>query len=195
MKSYITVHEILQRKHFENIEIVAGNEGTHRLVKWVHVVEVVQIQNLLRGHELILTTGLGWKENKSLFIHLLKQLIESHASGLCIEVDQRNFNIPQEAIDLANEFNFPIILFREEVPFVEITKDIHSTLINNQYQLISSLEQYSHELNKKLLAVGGHDEILDVLHTYLDVQVIVVFKEAEIQFSPLLKEYEKELDS
>ncbi|WP_235849784.1 PucR family transcriptional regulator ligand-binding domain-containing protein, partial [Heyndrickxia oleronia] len=40
LKSYITVKYILQRKHFEMIEVIAGKEGLNRLVKWVHVVEV-----------------------------------------------------------------------------------------------------------------------------------------------------------
>ena len=60
----LTVSDILKRKHFEHVEVVAGHNGLNRTVKWVHVVEVAKIHHLLNGKELILSTGVGWKENK-----------------------------------------------------------------------------------------------------------------------------------
>lgn len=184
MKSYIIVKDILQRKHFDNIEVIAGSEGLNRLVKWVHVVEVINIRKLLNGNELILSTGVAWKESKELFISLVEQLIESEAAGLCIEIGTYTSSIPQEVIDIANREQFPIILFHNEVPFVEITQDIHAFLINHQYQMISDLESYSQDLNKKLLTIENYNEILKFIHHYLQVQVIILFSNKEAQFIP-----------
>jgi purine catabolism regulator len=188
MKSYLTIREILKRRRFETAEVVAGEAGLYRLVKWVHVVEVIQIKKLLNGNELILTTGLGWKENKELFISLLRQLIECNTSGLCIEMGTHTSVIPQEVIDIANEHQFPIILFHEEVPFVEITQDIHSLVINQHYQMISDLESYSQKLNKMLLEINHYEEILKFFQKYLDVQVVALFKENEINMIPEVSE-------
>ncbi|MDE5414827.1 PucR family transcriptional regulator [Alkalihalobacterium chitinilyticum] len=192
MKSYITIKEILQRKHFDKTEVVAGVDGLNRNVKWVHVVEVINIRKLLNGHELILTTGLGWKDNTALFISFLKQLIESNASGLCIELGTHTSNIPQEVIEIANEHQFPIILFHQEVAFVQITQDIHSLLINQQYQMISDLESYSQTLNKKLLEINQYEEILTFCQTFLDVQVVAFFDEDRI-FIPQLSASERRI--
>ncbi|MBS4204040.1 PucR family transcriptional regulator [Bacillus sp. FJAT-49754] len=191
LKSYITVKDILQRKHFESIEVIAGTEGLDRLVKWVHVVEVTNIRNLLNGNELILSTGIAWKEKKEHFVSLLEQLIESQASGLCIEIGTYTSSIPQEIIDIANRAQFPIILFNKEVPFVEITQDIHALLINRQYQMISDLERYSQALNKKLLTIEHYVEILKFIHQYLQVQVTIVFSNKEIQFIPDVIEHKR----
>lgn len=182
--SKLTVSDILKRKHFEHIQIIAGHQGLHRTVKWVHVVEVTKISNLLKGKELILSTGVGWKENKELFISFVQQLIECDASGLCVEIGTYASSIPQEVIDLANEYQFPIILFLKEVPFVEITQDIHTYLINQHYQIISNLESYSQELNKKLLSIDHYDEILKFLHHYLGHQVIFRINGKEVELVP-----------
>ncbi|AGE21874.1 transcriptional regulator PucR family [Geobacillus sp. GHH01] len=182
--SKLTVSDILKRKHFEHIQIAAGHQGLHRTVKWVHVVEVTKISNLLKGKELILSTGVGWKENKELFISFVQQLIECDASGLCVEIGTYASSIPQEVIDLANEYQFPIILFLKEVPFVEITQDIHTYLINQHYQIISNLESYSQELNKKLLSIDHYDEILKFLHHYLGHQVIFKINGKEVELVP-----------
>lgn len=179
------------RKHFERIEIVAGMEGLDRLVKWVHVVDVTNIRNLLNGNELILSTGVAWKDKNELFISLVEQLIDSDAAGLCIEMGTYTSLIPQEIIDIADKFHFPIMLFQEEVPFVEITQDIHTLLINRQYQMISDLESYSQALNKKLLTMKHYVEILTFIQQYLRIQVVIVFQNKEIQFIPKLLEQER----
>ncbi|MBS4207926.1 PucR family transcriptional regulator [Bacillus sp. FJAT-50079] len=184
MKSYITVEDILQRKHFENIDVIAGSEGLNRIVKWVHVVEVTNIRNLLNGNELILSTGIVWKGDREQFISLIEQLIEIEAAGLCLEMVTYTSLIPQEIIDIANRFHFPLIIFQKEVPFVEITQDIHSLLINRQYQMTADLEKYSQVLNKKLLTIEHYSEILKFIQKYLHVQVILEFSNKEIQFIP-----------
>lgn len=191
MKSYITVRDILQRKHFESIEVIAGEEGLDRLVKWVHVVDVTNIRNLLNGNELILSTGVAWKENKELFISIVEQLIDCEAAGLCIEIGTYTSLIPAEIISIANSFNFPIILFHQEVPFVAITQDIHTLLINYQYQIISDLESYSQALNKKLLQMKHYVEILTFIQQYLKTQVVIKFQTNEIQFVPKVLEHER----
>lgn len=191
MKSYITVEDILYRKHFESSKVIAGEEGLHRQVKWVHVVEVLNIRNLLRGNELILSTGVAWKENDEFFISVVEQLIDLQAAGLCIEIGTYTSLIPTQVIEMANQFHFPIILFYKEVPFVEITQDIHGLLINRQYQMISDLENYSQALNKRLLTIDHYIEILKFIRSYLQVQVIIQFSNKEIQFIPEVTEKER----
>ncbi|MGW6380272.1 PucR family transcriptional regulator [Peribacillus butanolivorans] len=187
MNTSITIEEILTRRHFNQTDIIAGSSGIKRQVKWVHCMEVTQISHLLNGNELILTTGLGWKDCDSTFLSYLSQLIQCNAAGLCIEIGTRTMAIPQCAIDLADEHQFPIILFHQEVPFVEITQDIHSLIINKQYQMISNLENYSQQLNKNLLEIDHYESILKFLHNYLNVQVILIFNENDIASIPKIK--------
>jgi PucR family transcriptional regulator, purine catabolism regulatory protein len=184
LKSYLTVQEILKRKHFVTSEVAAGKEGLHKPVKWVHIVEVIQIKRLLKGNELILSTGVGWKENEQMFISFLEQLIDCHASGLCIEMGTYTSEIPSEIIAIANQHQFPIILFHQEVPFIEITQDIHSLLINQHYQMISDLENYSQQLQKMLLTIDHYHPILHFFYQCTDLQVIIKLSEENIQFVP-----------
>jgi purine catabolism regulator len=120
----LSVEEVLRRKCFQHAELLAGETGLHRMVKWAHIMEVTQIRKLLNGNELILSTGVGWKEEKEVFISFLEQLIESNASGLCIELGTYISTIPQEIIELANRHHFPLIVFNKEVRFLDITQDL-----------------------------------------------------------------------
>jgi PucR family transcriptional regulator, purine catabolism regulatory protein len=187
---YHSVESILSRKYFEHSRVIAGQNGLQRQVKWVHVVEVTSIKNLLNGHELILTTGLALKEETA-FLYLLNQLIESEAAALCIELDTNISRIPLRILELANQHDFPVIVFDREVPFVSITHDIHSVLINQQYEMIKKLDDYAQLLNKKLLSVNELQGILNILHKELEVPVIFRVKEQEPEIHPPLKRSEE----
>ncbi|MFJ5714792.1 PucR family transcriptional regulator [Neobacillus sp. NPDC093127] len=187
----LTTADILKRKHFENSIVIAGEEGIQRIVKWVHVVEVTSIRNLLNGNELILSTGVAWKDNVELFVSMVKAFLENNAAGLCIEMGTYIAEIPAEVIDLANEHQFPIIIFQNEVPFVEITQDIHSIIINQQYQKISDLENYSQSLNKRLLTIETYEDILQFIFSALDVQIIFRLKSQEYEFVPEINRHEQ----
>lgn len=193
MKSnyYFSVEDILVRKYFEHAKVIAGHNGISRQVKWVHVVEVTSIKNLLNGNELILSTGIALQEEET-FLSLLQQLIESEAAAICIELDTNISTIPISVLKCADTFDFPIIVFQREVPFVSITQDIHSVLINQQYDMIKKLDSYAQELNRRLLGVNHFREILHVLHKELTVPVLFQLKEQEVEIYPLMSSPEEE---
>ncbi|WNB93347.1 PucR family transcriptional regulator [Bacillus sp. NEB1478] len=189
--SSLAVKDILYRDHFDKTIVIAGFEGLTRQVKWVHVVEVPNIKKLLNGNELILSTGVVWKDNPALLSDFLQQLIDCGAAGLCIEIGTYTSSIPKEVVDLANLHRFPIILFLEEVQFVNITQDIHAQLINQHYQMIQDLEEYSQKLNKKLLTFENRDEMLKLMYEYTGLHIIMNTTSAETIFLPECSEETK----
>lgn len=187
-QSSLAVKDILNRKHFEMTKVIAGSEGLTRQVKWVHVVEVPNIKKLLNGNELILSTGVVWKDNDKQLLDFLQQLIDCGAAGLCIEIGTYTSSIPECVIELADHNRFPIILFMEEVQFVNITQDIHAQLINQHYQTIQDLEQYSLKLNQKLLTIENSQEMLKLMHEYTGLQVIMKTSDEKDLYVPELND-------
>ncbi|WP_349408321.1 PucR family transcriptional regulator [Pseudalkalibacillus sp. SCS-8] len=191
-QSSLAVKDILKRKHFENTNVIAGYEGLTRQVKWVHVVEVPKIKKLLNGNELILSTGVVWKDNDTLLLDFLQQLIDCGAAGLCIEIGTYTSNIPKSVIHLADQNRFPIILFMEEVQFVNITQDIHAQLINQHYQTIQDLENYSQMLNQKLLTIENSQEMLRLMHENTGLQVIMQTSDGKDLYVPETRQAQME---
>ncbi|CDQ20963.1 purine catabolism regulatory protein [Halobacillus karajensis] len=192
MNEHMSIENILKRTHFKSAEVIAGRTGTDRLVKWVHVFEVIEVRRNLKGGELVLSTGFGWKDDDKLFLRLLEQLIDRNVAGICIELGSFVDYICDEAIALADAHGFPIILFHEEVSFVEITQDIHADLINQQYELITNLEDYSQRLNKRLLSIDNYFDILKNLQQYLNCQLVYIAKDHTVVTLPALREKERE---
>ncbi|MGG0658400.1 PucR family transcriptional regulator [Rummeliibacillus pycnus] len=178
------VKDVMKSPLFNYAEVVAGENGMQRMIKWVHVVEVVQIENLLAGNELILTTGISLKESIQQFQLFVNSLIESNCAGLCIEYGKYIQSIPEEVIELANAHDFPIIVFREVVSFVSITQNLHSLIMNQQYLMISTLEAYSQQLNKSALSDQNIDGILKNMHLHINSQIYLNIEGREPIFYP-----------
>lgn len=180
----LQVKDAMNSPHFKSAEVIAGAKGLHKIFKWVHVVEIVQIENLLAGHELIMTTGISLKENVQKFESFVKSLINVDCAGLCIEYGNYIQSIPEEIIALANVHDFPIIVFHEVVSFVSITQDLHNSIMNQQYLMVSTLETYSQQLNKSALSNQNIEGILKNMHQYIKGQVMLNIHGREPVFYP-----------
>lgn len=180
----ITVKEILTSPHFQNAKLVAGDGGLDRVVTWVHILEVTQhVGRSVNGHELILTTGVGFR-NKNLATNFLEQLIERNVSCLCIELVTYFTQIPEEMIKLANEKQFPLIIFNEVVRFIDISRDLQTMMITKTSKITSVLETFAQQLNSILLSTHSLYDLLFFLHRFLNVNVVYVPAQEDPTFVP-----------
>ena len=154
---HFQVSDVLKTKHFAHAKVLAGEKGLFRQVKWIHVLEVPDVEDLLNGGELILTTAAGFHDQLDVFQAFLRQLIDSGAAGLCIEFVPLRFEVPEELLTYAEERDFPLILFTKEVKFVNITQHLHTMMIERQYQMMADLEALSSKLNELLLTPASAD--------------------------------------
>ncbi|OXM87728.1 PucR family transcriptional regulator [Paenibacillus rigui] len=182
----LTVRDILQRPLFRKAEAIASEEALNRIVRWVHIMEVTHVGHLLNGNELILSTGIAWHADEELCISFLQQLMDSGASGLCIELGTYTKK-PFEAMkQLAQQHHFPLILFHEEVRYIDITQDLHSYFIHQHHRMVSELEALSTRLNQLLLSGKGMPALLRLLHETTQAQVAFFPLHAEAAFVPPL---------
>ena len=165
----ITVKEVLNRKYFESAKVVAGQSGLNHAIKWIHILEVIDVKQLITGNELILTTGVILKDNEQGFLNFVQQLSDLEVAGLCIELGMYIQVVPESVVNLANSLDFPLIVFQEIVPFIGITQDLHTAIIHQQYDILRQLEDYSQKINNYVLKVNDKAKILQYMQKYLNV--------------------------
>ncbi|MDZ5784368.1 PucR family transcriptional regulator [Marinococcus luteus] len=181
---HITLKEILERPIFQNITFIGSGEALKRTVEWVHVIEVAEVEQLLNGKELILTTGVGWHNDEELSLAFLNQLIESGAAGLCIELGTYTDRLPEAMLQRAEACDFPLILFHEQVRYVDITQDLHAFFIHRQYTLMRDLEILSQTFNQMLLNGRGVGELLQELRAQTELELFYLPVQGESEFVP-----------
>jgi purine catabolism regulator len=155
---------LLNRPYFERAEVIATPKALDRIVRWVHIMEITNVGHLLDGHELILTTGIGWKDEEEVSLDFLRQLIELNAAGLCVELGAYAKQPSERMKQLALASDFPLIFFHEEVRYIDITRDLHTFFINRHHQMIASLDRLTNRFNRMLLSGLGSLPLLKLLH-------------------------------
>ncbi|MFD0694333.1 PucR family transcriptional regulator [Paenibacillus sp. GCM10027628] len=182
----LTVQEVLKRPLFQNAQVLAGEEGLLRRVRWAHILEVADFEQLIHGEELILTTGISFKSDIAFCVQYLQQLIEQNVSCLCIELGVSMEAIPKEMIDVANAHQFPLLIFPKKVRFVDITQDLHSLIINRHHRILQELESVSREFHRLTLTAQGISNVLKLLHTSSKAQVIFIPLQGQPSFVPAM---------
>ncbi|MER7506252.1 PucR family transcriptional regulator ligand-binding domain-containing protein [Nonomuraea pusilla] len=138
-----------------NPRVVAGADRLDSKVRWVHVGEIADIAHLLRGGELVLTTGVALPEDPEKLADYIGELATVGASGLIVELGRRFVReLPRAVVKSAEEHGLPVIVLTRETPFVQITESVHAWIIDNQLEELRASEQL-HEVFTELSVEGA----------------------------------------
>lgn len=143
--------DILELPVMRKARVAAGASGLDRILRWVHVLDVPDINSWAEKGDLLLISGLGLKENTGNLAPLIRQMHDKQAAGLIIALGEYIQNVPNEVLELANVLRFPIITLPWEVRFVDVTHEIGKLIVQHELR-----EQSVAHLLEQLLF--GHQE-------------------------------------
>lgn len=179
----VTVKDVLSRKIFEHARLLAGEDGLHRDIKWTHILETEDFDSLINGGELILTTGSGINLDSSA-ISTFKKLIDKQVAGICIEKGPYFNGLSPEIKELADHYQFPVIVFEQVVKFVEITQDLHTFIINRHYEMLNEISMLTKTFTEHSLSPNGILKILQEVHDYFQQSTLFIAEESKPYYYP-----------
>jgi PucR family transcriptional regulator, purine catabolism regulatory protein len=192
----VTIQDVLTRDIFHRAQLIAGEKGKDREIKWTHILEMDDFESFINGGELILTTGSNIPFDSSKGISQIKKLIEKGVAGICVELGKNVTEVSPAIIQFANQHDFPIITFEQTVKFVDVTQDLHTILINRHHQMLSQLHILSNQFNELSLEPNGMLKILKELHNYFGVAVLLLTDDKKtFYYPPKVKERTESIQS
>jgi len=158
-----TVHEILSLKKFNTFRLIAGANGLNRKVTrggFIDHESAEIMKDIAFKHEMIFSNLPMIKDDPERITDYVDALI--HAGCACFAIKTTFFkSLPEKAIELANRYNFPLLLF-DETYIEELILDIDESVnihkkLDNKRRLIQEIEEgslnrfkiknYAYELN------------------------------------------------
>jgi purine catabolism regulator len=141
--------------------VVAGGGRLDSPVRWVHAIEHADAARLLRGGELVLTTGIALPDEETLLGTYVSELAGVGVSALAVELGRRyTGGLPARFAAAAAELGLPLIVFEREVPFIAITEAVHARIIDDQLDQLRASARLHEVFTDLAVAGAGPAEIL-----------------------------------
>lgn len=167
-----TISKLLKLPEFSGCTIVAGQNGTNRVIQCVDTMEIPNLETWIQPGELLLTTGYSLIGYPKQLMLLLKTMCKNASAGLAIKTRFIG-PLPQEVLDYAEENNFPIIQVPDAVPFIPLITAIGNCIADEQNAALA----LSLNMSKQLSAVQNSDnffqDVARILNHYFKRPVII----------------------
>lgn len=172
----MSIEAALQLEVFTRVPqtVYAGRRNFDRSVRWVHPTEIPDIGKFLSGGEMLLTAGLGIGDGDERQRQYIYDIDDAHAAVLIIELSGRAFeSMPEALVEAARERDFPLVGLAGELPFVEVSAQVHESIIDQRVLDLSAYERLNGTFMQLLLAGRDHVHFTDALAKEVNRPVVL----------------------
>jgi purine catabolism regulator len=171
-----TVAEVLAldpvRRGAPRVLAAAGQLGAP--VRWVHVIELAEAAHLLRGGELVLSTGIGLPGDAAGLARYVAGLASVGISALAVELGSRySRSLPAALVAAAEAHQLPLVVFERETQFIEITEAVHALIIDSQLAELRAAERMHQVFTELAVSGAPADEVVSQAATLAGCPVIL----------------------
>ncbi|MGW4489471.1 PucR family transcriptional regulator [Amycolatopsis sp. NPDC004368] len=173
---YPTVSEVLALPALRQgrPHVVAGSTGLDRPVRWAHVAEVADIAHLLRGGELVLTTGVALPDDGPSLARYVGDLAEVGVAGVVVELVRHwSDRLPNALVEAAEQRGLPLITLSRETRYVAVTEAVNGLIVDAQVAELRAAERV-HETFTALTVAGAEPGVVLGEVTRLTEQPVVL---------------------
>ncbi len=155
-------------------ELLAGAQNLGRPIRWVHTGEFPAMASVLKGGELLLTTGMGIGSGETRQRQYVRALADRGVAGLVIELGSALRRVPAAMVLEAERCGLPLIALHRQVPFVEVTEAIHRELVDQRLALLNDAEDVTRRLTDLILSGRDVAELVGALAELVGNPVLLV---------------------
>jgi purine catabolism regulator len=179
----MTLAEVLELDIFRRSrpEVVVGADQLDRPVRWVHTSELAEAAYLLKGGELLLTTGLGLAGRgavgESAYV---AALAERGTAALALELGWTFLEPPRALVEACRRHGLPLMVLHNVVPFVEIAEQVQTALMEKSGTAARLEREVRQVLADALLDGAGSQELTSILAELVSAPVTVTTVEGTL---------------
>src|SRR4051794_30072453 len=141
-------------------DVVTGEGALARDIRWAHVIEMPDPDDLLKGGELVLTTGLGAGAEAAHQAAWAASLVGQGMAALGVELGTSWRAVPAPVVRACAVAEVPVVAFHRAVRFIEITEAVHGAVLHAQFELLRRGGGIHRRFTELILQGRGAPEIL-----------------------------------
>ena len=172
----VTVRDVLSLDIVQAGEphVVAGEANLDRAIRWVHIADVVEVAPLLKGSELLLTSGLGLvSQDPSRQRGYVRELAQAGVAGVFMTMGWAYREPPDSLVAEARRADLPFVVLNRPIPFVEVTERVHADILNRQFALIRKADRIGRDFTDLVLQGSGPRSVVEALGQVVNKPVVL----------------------
>lgn len=126
----LTVGNLFKESVKYRMKLLAGHNGLHRPVQWVHIIETKEGAGFLHGNEVVITEGILGQEEAYLY-DFVETIFARNASALIINTGMFIKMVPRQVVAFCEQHDFPLFVVPWDVPLVDLTREYCKRIIDN----------------------------------------------------------------
>lgn len=178
----IPVGELLELNILPKVELIAGKGGSDKLIRAVTVMEAPDFINWVKKDELLLTTGYAFADNPSGICEIIPSLAKKGLAALGIKPGRFFKDIPAEMIQMAEQYNFPLIKIPYHVSLSEIIMPISHAISERLVRYLKVSEKIHSILMGAALEVDGLNYLGNKLYELVNNPLSIRIPNLDLSF-------------
>ena len=157
----VTVEQIMNLEEISQVaKLVAGHGGIKNQITFVTIAEAPDFYQWVSGGEFVLSTLYAFLDHPEWRGPAYRELAQRGIAAIGIKTRRFVDEIPDELIQIANEFNVPLFEIERETKFRQIIQAITAELNNEQTNLLLEVGRHYKELAEVALVSGDYEQYL-----------------------------------
>ena len=174
----VTLREALALPAFRRAapEVVAGSAGTDRAIRWVHATERIDVGQLLRSGDLLLTMGTGMPpdDDSDALTAVIDELVDVGSAGLVVELGRRwESALPDALVEACERHGLPLVVLRQETRFAALAQEIGEQVVDQQLTELREAQRVHETFTELSFTQAGPVEILQAVQRLSGGPVVV----------------------
>lgn len=139
-------------------KVLTAPDRLDALVRWVHVIELAEAGHLLRGGELVLSTGIALPPDPAGLTRYVADLAAVGVSAVAVELGSRYVrDLPAALVTAARQHHLPLIMLRRETEFIAVTEAVHTQILDARVAELRAAERL-HQVFTDLAITGASSQ-------------------------------------
>src|ERR1044072_8509420 len=108
-------------------EVITGSEALDRPLRWAHVIEMADPSDLLKGGELVLTTGIGAGTQERDQARWIASLVDQGPAAVMVELGSTwRERVPDPVVRACTDADVALVAFQRQGRVILITQGGHA---------------------------------------------------------------------
>ncbi|MCW2736300.1 PucR family transcriptional regulator ligand-binding domain-containing protein [Nocardioides sp.] len=174
----VTLDEALALPSFRRAApaVVAGRAGLDRPIRWVHATERLDVGQLLRAGDLLLTmgTGLPSDDDAAGLAAFVDELVDVGSVGLVVELGRRwEAALPEALVAACERHGLPLVALGQETRFAALAQEVGERVVDRQLTELREAQRVHETFTELGNSAAGPVEILQAVQRLAAGPVVV----------------------